>query len=90
MEINYLEEGQNKIKVEIKGEGHTLCNPLVKELWQDKSVEVAGYHIDHSLVSNPILIVESSSDAKTALKKAIDRVSKKIKEMDDKFKKVKL
>lgn len=89
MEIEYLEENKNRVKVEIKGEGHTLCNPLVKELWQDKNVGVAGYHIDHSLISNPILVIESSGDAKGCLKKAINRLGKKIKEMDDKFKKAK-
>tara|TARA_Y100000034_G_C6665701_1_gene292025 strand:+ start:144 stop:410 length:267 start_codon:yes stop_codon:yes gene_type:complete len=88
MELRYIDEGKEKIKVEIKGEGHTLCNPLVKELWQDKSVDVAGYHIDHSLISNPVLIVESSN-AKDSLKKAISRLSKKVKVMDDSFKKVK-
>ena len=89
MELKFLEDTKEKVKVEIKGEGHTLCNPLVKELWNDSNVEVAGYNIDHSLVSNPILIVESKTNAKTALKKAIESLSKKIKQLDDKFKKAK-
>jgi len=88
MEVQFLIEEKNKIKVEIKGEGHTLCNPLVKELWRDDKVEIAGYSIDHSLVSNPFLTVEGS-DAKGSLKKAIERLSKKINDMDDKFKKAK-
>ena len=88
MELKFLEEEKSKIKIEIKGEGHTLCNPLVKELWNDKDVTVSGYSIDHSLVSNPILTIESK-DAKTSLKKAIERLSKKIKDLDDNFKKAK-
>ena len=87
MEINYLEEGKNKIKVEIKGEGHTLCNPLVKELWNDKSVKNVGYHVEHALVSNPILILETNSGSpKVALKKAIQRLEKNLEEAKSKFK----
>ena len=88
MEVKFLEDTKEKLKIEIMGEGHTLCNPLVKELWNDKSVEIAGYNIDHSLVSNPILIVQSSN-AKSSLKKAIEGLSKKVKQFDDKFKKIK-
>jgi len=89
MEIKILEDTKERIKVEIKEEGHTLCNPLVKELWNDKNVEVAGYNIDHSLVNNPILIVESKTNARTALKKAIENLNKKVKQLDEKFKKAK-
>jgi len=88
MEVKFLEDTKEKLKIEIMGEGHTLCNPLVKELWNDKSVEIAGYNIDHSLVSNPILIVQSSN-AKSSLKKAIEGLSKKVKQFDEKFKKIK-
>jgi len=88
MEIKILEDTKEKLKLEIKGEGHTLCNPLVKELWKDSNVEVAGYNIDHSLVSNPLLVIEAKN-AKTALKKAISGLSKNIKDFDEKFKKAK-
>ena len=88
MEVQFLVDEKNKIKAEIKDEGHTLCNPLVKELWKDDKVEVAGYTIDHSLVSNPFLIVEGD-DAKNSLRKAVSRLKKKIDNMDDKFKKAK-
>lgn len=88
MEVQFLVDEKNKVKVEVKNEGHTLCNPLVKELWKDDKTAVAGYSIDHSLVSNPFLTVEGS-DAKNILKKAIARLSKKVSDMDDKFKKVK-
>ena len=88
MEVQFLIDEKNKIKAEINGAGHTICNPLVKELWNEDKVEVAGYTIDHSLVSNPFLTVEGG-DAKSSLKKAIDRLSKKIEDMDNKFKKAK-
>jgi len=88
MEVKFLEDTKEKLKIEIMGEGHTLCNPLVKELWNDKNVEIAGYNIDHSLVSNPILIVQSNN-AKISLKKAIEGLSKKVKQFDEKFKKIK-
>ncbi len=88
MEVQFLTDEKNKIRVEIKNEGHTLCNPLVKEIWKDDKTAIAGYTIDHSLVSNPFLTVEGG-DAKNILKKAISRLSKKVNEMDEKFKKAK-
>ena len=88
MEVQFLIEEKNKVKVEIKGEGHTICNPIVKELWKDDKVDIAGYSIDHSLVSSPLLTVEGN-DAKNNLRKAIERLSKKVNDMDEKFKKAK-
>ncbi|MBI2105648.1 DNA-directed RNA polymerase subunit L [Candidatus Woesearchaeota archaeon] len=88
MEVKFLEDSKEKIKIEINGEGHTLCNPLVKELWKDDKVEIAGYNIDHSLISNPIITVQGSN-AKSSLKKAINNLGKKIDDMNEKFKKAK-
>tara|TARA_Y100000034_G_C6789449_1_gene353351 strand:+ start:344 stop:610 length:267 start_codon:yes stop_codon:yes gene_type:complete len=88
MELNYLTEDKEKIKVEIIGETHTLLNPLVKELWQDKTVKNAGYYVEHALVSNPILILEAN-DAKSSLKKATARLEKNMDDLKSKFKSAK-
>jgi DNA-directed RNA polymerase subunit L len=88
MEVEFLEDNKEKVKLEITGEGHTLCNSLVKELWKDDKVDVAGYSIDHSLISNPIVTVQGSN-VKASLKKAIENLGKTLKEMDDNFKKAK-
>ena len=91
MEIKILEKTKNRLELEIKGEGHTLANALRKELWNDKNVNISGYKIEHALVSEPILVIETTSgDPKQALISAINRLKKKNKELADKFKKAKL
>lgn len=91
MELNFLIDEKDKLKLEIKGEGHTLCNPLNGELWEDEHIKVAGYHIEHALVSHPIMIIETDGKetAKSALKKAVLRLEKKMDDFKDKFKQLK-
>jgi DNA-directed RNA polymerase subunit L len=90
MEIKILEESKERLKIEIVGEGNTIANPLVKELWNDEHIKAAGYRIEHSLVSNPILIVETDGvSAKEALKKAGSRLDKRMNELKQKFKQAK-
>ncbi|MDP4012491.1 MAG: DNA-directed RNA polymerase subunit L [Candidatus Nanoarchaeia archaeon] len=88
MELNILENQPERLKFEILGEGHTLCNALRKELWNDKSVKIAGYSIGHALVPRPVFTIEAA-DAKKALTEAIKRLKKENKELRDVFKKVK-
>ena len=78
MEINILEDKKKRLVFELKGEGHTLCNVLREELWNDKSVTVSAYNISHPLVGIPTFIIETSSKSpKKALKDAISRLKKK-------------
>ena len=78
MEINILEDKKKRLVFELKGEGHTLCNVLREELWNDKSVTVSAYNISHPLVGIPTFIIETSSKSpKKALKDAIARLKKK-------------
>ncbi len=77
MEINVLEDSKNKLVVEIKGEGHALCNALKTELWNNKKVKVAGYNIAHPLIGVPKLVIETESgNAKEALAEAAKIVKK--------------
>lgn len=91
MEIKFLERGVNRIKFEIKGEGHTLSNSIRDELWKDKAVEIVGYNIEHPLVSNPVFTLQTNNkeNAKKTLLNAIDRLKKRNKEFLDKIGKVK-
>jgi len=78
MKLKVLKKGKNKLKIEIIGEGHTFCNSLRKELWNDKDVTVAGYNIEHPLVSNPVLTLETGKkDPKKVLEAAIKRLKNK-------------
>ena len=78
MEINVLEDKKKRLVFELKGEGHTICNALREELWNDKSITVAAYNISHPLTAAPKFIIETSGKSpKTALKAAITRLKKK-------------
>ncbi len=90
MEIKILEDEKNRIKFEIEGEGHTFSNPMSKELWKDNHVKTSGYHIKHSLVSNPIFLIETEGETpKSALKKAAAKLEKQIEEIGTKYKALK-
>ncbi len=82
MEMNVLEDKKKRMVFELKGEGHTLCNALREELWNDKDVTVAAYNIDHPLIGVPRFIIETSDkEPKQALKDAISRLKKKNSEL---------
>jgi len=85
MEINIVEETKNKIIVELKGETHTFCNALKKELWNDKHVKIAGYNIAHPLIGVPRIVVET--DGKETPKKALMEAAKRLSTKAEKFKK---
>ena len=78
MEVNILEKDKKFLKFEIKHEDNTLANALRKELWQDSDVKVAGYNIEHPLISSPIFIVETEKqEPEKAVLSAVDRLKKK-------------
>ena len=83
MKIKVLEEDKNRIRFEIQGEDHTLCNSLRKELWNIKGVEVAGYNVEHPLVSEPVMIIETDGKLtpRDALKKVVENLKKFNKEI---------
>ena len=89
MDVKILEETKERIKAEIVGEDYTLCNALREELWSDKTVKVAGYHMEHPLLGNPVILVESEKDVKKALFDAVERLRKKNKEILELVKKLK-
>lgn len=83
MEIRVLEQTKERLKIEIIGEDHTLCNAIRKELWEDSHVKIAGYNFEPSLVTNPIMIIEtdSSENPKKALLTAIENIKKRNKDL---------
>jgi len=90
MEIKVLEEKKNRLLFEIKGEGHTLCRALQKELWNDSHVKAAGYNIDHPLVGVPKFVLETDGeDPKKTINSAIKRLQKHANNFKDAAKKLK-
>ena len=90
MDINVLEKDKNRLKFALVGKTHTLANALSKELWNDKDVAVAGYTVEHPMVSDAVMVVETEKgDPKKALASAISRLKKKNKEFLTQIKKLK-
>ncbi len=89
MEIEVIESTKDKLKFKIKGETHTFCNILRRELWKDKSTRLAGYKIEKSLEHEPVFILETNSrDPKKVLLDAAGRLEKEFKEIEQKLIKV--
>ena len=91
MELNVLETSKNKLVLQIKGVGHTFCNNLKSELWNDSSVNVAGYVIEHPLIGIPKLVVETDGkrEPKKAVLDAVSRIKSNNKEFLSSYKKIK-
>ncbi len=77
MEITVIEETKNKLVLNIAGGGHTICNAIKNTVSQDKNVKIAAYKIDHPLIGEPEMIIETNGKVspKAAIKKAIKKLS---------------
>ncbi|MEM5798576.1 MAG: DNA-directed RNA polymerase subunit L [Candidatus Aenigmatarchaeota archaeon] len=69
MEIAILEETDNKIVIEVRGEDHTLLNILREACWQE-GAEQASYMIEHPYMSQPKLIVYGKNPRKIVMSAA--------------------
>lgn len=77
MEIKILNKSDTEIRVEIKGESHTMMNALKSCLLQDKAVKVATYDIEFPGISDPVLFVKTdkSEDPIDAIKVATKKLA---------------
>ncbi|QQG38452.1 MAG: DNA-directed RNA polymerase subunit L [Candidatus Woesearchaeota archaeon] len=92
MEVQILEDSKEKLKIEVKGENHTLLNAVRKELWNDEHIKLSGYNMGHPLIPKPVLVVETDGKetARKALKDAIKRLSKSNDQLISKIKALKI
>jgi DNA-directed RNA polymerase subunit L len=89
MEIKILEEKKNRLVFEVKGESHTICRALQKELWNDSHVKAAGYNIDHPLVGVPKFVLETDgADPRKTVSSAIKRLQKTAEKFKEAAKKI--
>lgn len=84
MQVKILEDGKNKLKIELVGETHTVPKAIQNALLQDKTVEFAVADIDHPLVSNPVVIVKGKNP-KLSLKKALKSLKKDFSDIEKAF-----
>jgi|Deesub1362A_J573_1020465.scaffolds.fasta_scaffold00089_54 DNA-directed RNA polymerase subunit L len=68
MEVKVLNISKDSLKLEIRGENHTVLNLLVHYLLKDDSVEMAKYNTPHPLVGEPILEIIGENPVKSVIK----------------------
>lgn len=81
MEFKVLEESKQKLVFELKGETHTFCNLLKRELQHHKEVKLVSYRIDHPLIGIPRFILETKGiEPRKVLKAALSSLRKNAEE----------
>jgi len=89
MEISILKETNDFIELEVKGEGHTLCNILRNELVNVDGVNFASYNLKHPVVGIPVIAVNvSKGKPKKAILDSVNQLKEKTKEMRSLLKKL--
>jgi DNA-directed RNA polymerase subunit L len=91
MEIKVIEKSKKKLVFDLLKTDHTFCGALKKELWNDKSIKVSAYNIEHPLIGIPRFIIETDDkDPEKALTDAVKRLEKKNEQSIEGFKKIRL
>jgi len=89
MRIKVLKKTSNELKIEVEGEGHTLCNVIQKVLLEDDTIEMAGYHIQHPLIGNAIMYVHTKGKRRpeATVREAAKKIGGQCKEFRNSFEK---
>ena len=89
MKVKVMKRTSNELKIEVEGEGHTLCNVLQKALLEDDTIEMAGYNVPHPLFDSTIVYVHTKGNRRpeAALKEATEKILSRNKEFRKSFKK---
>lgn len=86
VEVKIIEKTDTELRVEIRGESHTLLNSLKATLLEDDDVVIATYDIEHPTISEPVLYVKTAAESPIkALTKACDRLMEITDEFKDAF-----
>jgi DNA-directed RNA polymerase subunit L len=72
MELTAIEKGKEKLRVEVRGETHTVLNLIRENAWK-VGARQASYIIQHPYISQPELII-SSKNPRKILQDASQRV----------------
>lgn len=91
MELKVIEKGKKRLVFDLVGADHTFSGALKKELWNNKSVKVSAYNIEHPLVGIPRFILETEDkDPEKVLQDAVKKLEKKNESFAEDFKKIRL
>lgn len=81
MEFAVLEETKTKLVFTLKGDTHTFCNILKKELQELKGVTTVTYRVNHPLIGIPQFLLETKGlEPRKALKEVLASLHKKAEE----------
>ena len=64
MELSATEKAREKLRVEVRGESHTMLNLIRENAWK-AGAKQAAYIIQHPYISQPEIIIRSRNPAKT-------------------------
>jgi len=79
MEFIVLEEKNDAMTFELKGEKHTFPNLLCWALLKDPKVKLAVYDAGHPLIGHPKIRVETKGKKpKKAIEDALTRITKEL------------
>ena len=82
MNVRVLERSERSLRIEVSGDGHSLCNLVQEALLEDPSVEIAGYHRVHPLSDKFIIYVRvKEGDPDDAVLRAVERLKGRLKEL---------
>lgn len=86
MEITILKEDKDTLLIELKGESETFANMLREELWNVGVIEAAFIKEHPELAETKLWI--KAENPREKLKKAIDNLIKKFKELKKEYEKL--
>lgn len=81
--VTILKENEKELKIEVDGEGHTLCNLLQQLLLKNENVEIAGYDVPHPLLDRAVVYIRVTE--KETPKGALMKALKELRELADEF-----
>ncbi len=82
MNVRVLERSERSLRIEVSGDGHSLCNLVQEALLEDPSVEMAGYHRVHPLSDKFIIYVRvKEGDPDDSVLRAVERLKGRLKEL---------
>jgi DNA-directed RNA polymerase subunit L len=64
MELKAVESQDEKIRVRVSGETHTLMNILTEYAWEAGASQ-ASYTVEHPYLSQPVISIRSKNPRKT-------------------------
>lgn len=81
MELEFLKNEKDEIKLRVENEDSTFFAALKDELWNTKGTDASVLNKKHPLVGKPELLVQGK-DVKKILKTAAQRLKKEVEDFE--------